>query len=247
MRTIVLVTIATILSFVFTSRILAENRLKARVGYNIGGTAPLVIPASIRSIDAYRLKPSLMVGADMTMLLHGQWGILTGLRIENKGMDTEVTTKSYRMELKKGDSQINGLFTGHIKQEVTQWMLTLPIMAAYSPCNSVTLHAGPYFSILLSDDFSGIASNGYIRQGDPTGPKIEIGNKDGEWATYDFSDELRFFQWGFSIGVDWLLQQRVGISVDLNWGCSGIFKSDFKTVEQTLYPIYGTVGVFYQF
>ena len=33
---------------------------------------------------------------------------------------------------------------------------------------------------------------------------------------------------------------------NLNWGLSGIFQNDFKTVEQTLYPIYGSVGVFWR-
>lgn len=27
---------------------------------------------------------------------------------------------------------------------------------------------------------------------------------------------------------------------------TGIFPSDFKTVEQALYPVYGTIGVFYR-
>ena len=39
-------------------------QLKARVGYNIGGTAPLGLPATIRSLDSYKLTPSLMVGFD---------------------------------------------------------------------------------------------------------------------------------------------------------------------------------------
>lgn len=38
----------------------------------------------------------------------------------------------------------------------------------------------------------------------------------------------------------------LGVSADLNWGLTGIFPGDFKTVEQTLYPVYGTIGVFYR-
>lgn len=247
MKTQILAVLTAILAFATPSNTTAETLLKARVGYSIGGTAPLGIPATIRSIDAFRLTPSLMAGADITLPVKGQWGVMTGLRIENKAMDAEITTKSYRMELKKGDSQIAGLFTGHIDQDVTEWMLTLPVQATFSPCDKVTLKAGPYLSLLLSKDFSGIASDGYIRQGDPTGPKIDIGNKEGEWATYDFSDEMRPLQWGIAVGVDWQLMQQFGISADLNWGCSGVFKGSFKTIEQTLHPIYGTIGLYYQF
>jgi hypothetical protein len=38
----------------------------------------------------------------------------------------------------------------------------------------------------------------------------------------------------------------LGFSFDLSWGLTGIHKSDFKTVEQTLYPIYGTIAVTYK-
>lgn len=224
-----------------------DLHFKVRGGYSIGGTAPLGMPATIRSLDSYSLTPSFMAGFDISIPVKKQWGLTTGLHIENKSMKAKVTTKGYRMELKKGTSQIEGLFTGHVKQDVTEWMLSLPVQVSYCISNKVVLRGGPYLSLLLSKDFSGIASDGYIRQGDPTGPKIEIGSKEGEWATYDFSEDMRPLQFGIGIGGDWLFCRNVGLSIDLNWGLTGIFKSDFKTVEQTLYPIYGTIGVFYQF
>lgn len=218
--------------------------VKVRVGYNIGGTAPLPMPASIRSIDAFRLTPSFLVGGDVILPLGDRFGLSAGLHLENKGMDADVTVKSYSMEMKKGNSQISGLFTGHVSQQVTQWMLTIPVSFRFQ-VSSFTFKFGPYFSLLLKKEFSGIASDGYLRQGDPTGPRIEIGNKEGEWATYDFSDEMRSLQWGLGVGLDWRFSRHVGLSADLNWGLSGIFNSDFKTVEQTLYPIYGCIGLFY--
>lgn len=225
---------------------LDDLQMKARVGYSIGGTAPLGIPATIRSLDSYRLTPSFMAGLDVTLPLHDKWGVLTGLHIENKAMDADVTTKAYRMELRKGSELIEGLFTGHIQQKVKEWMFTLPVMATCQLGSNVQLKAGPYFSLLFSKDFSGIASDGYLRQGDPTGPKIIMGDKEGEWATYDFSDDMRNFQFGLGAGVDWQVYKQLGVSADLNWGLTGIFKSSFKTVEQTLYPIYGTIGMYYR-
>ena len=219
---------------------------KVRAGYSVGGTAPLDMPASIRSIDSYSLTPSVMIGADAAYGFNEKWGIQAGLHFENKGMDADITTKGYRMEMVKGDSRIEGLFTGHVHQEVTSWMLTLPVQATLN-LGAVTLKAGPYASLLVNSNFSGIASDGYLRQGDPTGPKIIIGDKEGEWATYDFSDEIRPFQLGVSVGADFAIAKGFGISADLNWGLSGLLKSSFKTVEQTLYPIYGTLGLYYTF
>ena len=234
-----------------SSRVQAYNlvdslQLRIRAGYSIGATTPIPLPETIRSIDGYRLTPSFMVGFDAMLPLKGKWGVALGLHFENKGMEGDVTTKAYHMELVKGDSRIEGLFTGHVKQKVTQWMLTIPLQATFQLGRKVTLKGGPYVSVLLSRDFSGIASDGYLRQGDPTGAKILMGSKEDEWASYDFSDEMRRMQFGIGIGADWQVYRRLGVSADLNWGLTGIFPGDFKTVEQSLYPIYCTIGIFYR-
>jgi hypothetical protein len=218
-----------------------------RVGYNLGGTMPTPLPASIRSIDAFHPTFSPTLGADIILPSpFGEGlGVRLGLIFENKGMHADVTVKGYRMEMKKGASQITGLFTGHVSQQVSQWMLTMPINFQFSIFN-FQFRLGPYLSLLVAKEFSGIASSGYLRQGDPTGPKIDIGDKEGEWATYDFGDDMRSLQWGLGAGMDWLMTHRLGLSLDVRWGLSGIFESSFKTVEQTLHPIYGTLGVFYK-
>ena len=221
-------------------------QLKARAGYSIGGTTPIPLPETIRSIDSYSLTPSFMVGLDAMLPLTQQWGIMTGLRLENKGMKATVTTKAYFMEVVKGDQKMSGLFTGRVEQEVKQWMLTVPVQATFTLSHRVMLKGGPYVSFLLSKGFSGIASDGYLRKDSPTGPKILMGNREGEWATYDFDNDMRGVQFGVGIGVDWRVYKCLGVSADLNWGMTGIFPGDFKTVEQTLYPVYGTIGVFYR-
>ena len=221
--------------------------VKARVGYSIGGTSPLPLPETIRSIESYNLTPSFMVGLDAMLPLSQKWGVMAGLRFENKGMKAAVTTKAYYMEVVKGDQQMAGLFTGHVEQKVKQWMLTIPVQATFKLGNKVMLKGGPYVSFLLNKEFSGIASDGYLRKDNPTGAKILMGSKEGEWATYEFNDDMRSVQFGIGIGADWQVHKRIGLSADLNWGLTGVFPGDFKTVEQTLYPIYGTFGVYYRF
>lgn len=225
---------------------LDDAELKARIGYSIGGTAPIGLPATIRKIDSYTLTPSIMFGADVMKRFHSNWGLMVGLRFENKGMNAEATTKNYHMEVTKGNSKLDGVYTGHIKQKVQEWMFTLPIFATYRLGKKTTLKAGPYFSLLVSKDFSGYVYDGYLRQVNPTGPKVTMGTEENERATYDFSDDMRNFQVGVAVGADWQIYKQFGISADLNWGLNGIFKKDFKTVEQTLYPIYGTIGLFYK-
>ncbi len=163
-----------------------------------------------------------------------------------KGMKASITTKAYFMEVVKGGQKMAGLFTGHVEQKVKQWMLTVPVQATFTLSRRVMLKGGPYVSFLLDKGFSGIASDGYLRKDSPTGPKILMGNREGEWATYDFGDDMRSLQFGIGLGADWQVSKSLGVSADLSWGLTGVFPGDFKTVEQTLYPVYGTVGVFYR-
>ncbi len=221
-------------------------QMKARVGYNIGGTAPLGLPSTIRSLEAYHLTASVMAGVDVNIPIRHKWGVLAGLYVENKGMDGEVTTKGYRMKLKMDNDELEGVYTGHVRQKVRQWMFTVPVQMTYQISHSLLLKAGPYLSVLFDKNFWGTASDGYLRKDNPTGAKVVMGTEENQVATYAFPNDMRTLQFGVAAGMDWQFYRRFGLSVNLTWGLTGIMKSDFKTVEQTLYPIYGQIGFFYK-
>ena len=219
--------------------------LMLRAGYSVGGTSPLAMPASIRSIDAFRIGSSFSAGGNITKTFGGRWGLTSGLLLESKTMDADVTVKGYHMEIVQGDSKIEGVFTGHVHQQVSLLMLTLPLQASFKADDKLTLHAGPYASLLLKKEFKGVASDGYLRQGDPTGPRIAIGDTPETNASYDFSDQIRSWQLGIAIGADYRIVNGLAIFANLSWGLTPLFPSDFTTVEQALYPIYGTLGLSY--
>lgn len=219
---------------------------QVRLGYNIGGTAPVGMPAEIRSLDKFKLKNNCLLGLDAYKPLTEQWGIIAGFHYENKGMETDAKVKNYHMEMRYGDQVIEGMFTGNVVTKVEQWMVTMPIQAAYNVSDKLRLKAGPYFSYVMSNDFSGYAYDGYLREGDPTGQKVELGHDEGERGDYDFTDNLRHWQFGVDVGADWYFSHRLGMYADLSWGLSAIFQKDFKTISQKLYPIYGSVGLIYK-
>ena len=227
--------------------ILGKIQVKARVGYAVGGTAPIGMPASIRSIESFKLTPNFMLGVDGMYRLSERFGVQAALHYEIKDMDSEVTTKGYHMKVNMDEDVLEGLYTGHVSQKVRQRMFTIPVQLTFELSRKVQLKAGPYLSLLLSKEFAGYAFDGYLRKDTPTGTKVVMGDKEGEWATYDFSDDMRTCQMGVTIGVDWAFYRRLGLSADLSWGLTGIHRGNFKTVEQTLYPIYGTIGLFYRF
>ncbi|MCD8202821.1 MAG: PorT family protein [Prevotella sp.] len=216
-----------------------------RFGYSVGGTMPIGMPATIRKLDKYSLEANVQIGIDVYERFSNRWGLATGLRLENKGMSIEATVKNYHMTMVRGGQTLEGRFTGHNATDVTQWMFPLPVQAVCYLGDKWLLRCGPYISYVHSHSFSGQASNGYLRVGDPTGAKVEIGTDEGTRGSYDFSDDLRRFQYGVLVGANWRFYKSWGLLVDVSWGLNGIFKSDFHTIEQTFYPIYGTIGLSY--
>ena len=216
-----------------------------RLGYSVGGNAPLPMPATIRSLNKFALQPNVSFGVDAHRRIGNRWGLLMGCRFENKGMHIDADVKNYHMEIKQGGQKLAGYFRGKVDTQITQWMFTVPLQATCRIKN-VTLKLGPYLSILTAKSFSGYAYDGYLREGDYTGARVDLGTNDGERGDYDFTDDMRNIQWGVDLGADWQFSNHFGLYADLAWGISGTFKKDFKTIEQTLRPIYGTVGVFYR-
>lgn len=219
--------------------------LKIRAGYNIGGTAPISLPPTIRALNTYRLQPNFSLGIDAKNTFMPHWGILVGLRFENKGMDEDARVKNYYEEIVRGKETLAGRYTGDVTTRVRLWMFTMPLQAVWSPTKKMDIRCGPYISVLTSKSFDGYVHNGYLRVGDPTGVKVEFGDEEDTGGYYDFSEHMRPLQWGVNFGLDWTIYRKVGIFADVSWGLTGVHKKEFKTIEQKLYPIYGTLGATY--
>lgn len=234
-----------------TLSVRAENLLDgitygARVGYSIGGTMPLGMPETIRGLNKYSLKRNLTLAFDIFKPMYKQWGLMSGLHLEGRTMKTDARVKNYKMEMRQSYETLSGRFTGNVVTNVSYWALTLPVQATYDLGSRFRLKLGPYLSYLLSNTFDGYAYDGYLRVGDPTGEKVEMGNEEASRGDYDFSSDMRKWQFGLGAGADWRFSGRIGAYVDVSWGLTGVFKKDFKTIEQTMYPIFGTIGITYK-
>ena len=219
-----------------------------KAGFNIGGTSPIPLPKEIRKIDSYAPGIAIAIEGNATKWFDKdkKWGLTLGLRLENKNMTTEATVKNYGMEiLGQGGERISGVWTGGVKTKVHTAGLTIPLMATYKLNNRWNIKAGPYFSYILSREFSGHVYDGYLREDNPTGPKVEF--TDNKVATYDFSNDLRHFQWGLQAGAGWRAFKHLNIYADLTWGLNNIFKNDFHTITFAMYPIYLNIGFGYAF
>lgn len=216
-----------------------------KLGYGIGGTAPLPIPAEIRKINGFKPLFNFSVQALYNIGLSERWGILTGVRLERKGMTTEATVKNYGMSIMDDEGGVvSGRWTGDVTMSSDIMQLTIPVSASLNCSEKWRVHAGMYLGLAFKHEFYGEVCNGYLREGDPTGAKIEIDEKP---QTFDFSEDMRNIQLGATAGCVFQFHKRFGAFADLNWGVNNIFVSDFETISFNLYPIYATLGVSYAF
>ena len=223
--------------------------MRVGAGFSVGGTSPLPLPAEIRKINGYNPTLCVMIEGAAQRKFTAHWGAMIGIRFENKGMKTDATVKNYHMEAVNeaeagGDAagKVIGAWTGKVKTEANNKYLTIPVLATYAINDRWQVQAGPYFSYLINGSFTGKAYDGYIRDQDPTGTKSEIVS-----ASYDFSSDLRRFQWGLQVGGEFKAYKHLSVSANLTWGLNGIFPSSFQSVTFALYPIYGTLGFNYLF
>ena len=204
-----------------------------KAGFSIGGTSPLPLPEEIRKIDSYAPGGlAISIEGNATKWFDTKWGMTVGVRLENKNMTTEATVKNYGMKIiNTNGGELQGLWTGGVKTKVKNSYLTIP--------------AGPYVSYLIERNFSGHVYEGHLRTPDQTGSRVDFTGE--SIATYDFSDNLRKFQWGLQLGGEWRAFKHLNVYADLTWGLNDIFKKDFDTISFAMYPIYLNVGFGYAF
>ncbi len=220
-----------------------EYRLKA--GFNIGGTSPFPLPAEIRELNSYQPGMQISLEGNIIKWVDKKWGILFGVRFEDKGMETDANVKNYYLVMDSPENgRLEGVWTGSVKTKVKNAYVTLPLQAIYKVSPRWDLKLGPYISFLTEKDFSGAAYNGYLREGDPTGDKVIIENEE---ATYDFSADLQKIQWGVDLGAEWRAFKHLSVYSDLTWGLNSIFEKDFESVSFDMYCIYLNFGFGYVF
>ena len=217
----------------------------ARLGYTVGGTIPTHIGREIRGINSFNPGLNFSIGVEATMPISGRWKAHTGLRFELGSMDVDSRVKNYDIEVVRGDESLSGIFIGNVRIKTTQRRITLPVQAQYDFSPEFKLRGGLFMGWLTSRKFWGWAYDGYLREGTPVGAKIEMGREPGDRGDFDFDQNMRHMQWGLDVVADWQFSRRWGLFAELTYGFSGLFKSDFHSV-QPLRPMYGTLGISYR-
>ena len=217
-----------------------EYRVKA--GIALGGTSPLPLPAEIRKINSFNPGLNLSLEGEVLKLFNERWGISTGLRLETRGMETDADVKGYQMTFQEDDGQeVSGYFWGSVKTDINNAFLTLPVLAVWKPAKRWGVKLGAYGSYAVKRSFSGLAYDGYFREGDPRGTYAEID------IPYNFSNNVCKWYWGWQVGGEFRAFPHLIAGVDVSWGMNSIFNKEFETIAFKMFPIYGTLSFGYTF
>lgn len=216
-----------------------------RAGYVLGGTTPIPLPAEIRRIREFKPLGGATLGADFYHMFNRRWGLQVGWHFFYEGFHTGAKVKNYRMGITKDGNYLEGNFTGTDETDTKMLGATVPLTATLRMAPRWNVSAGPFVSMLYYKTFEGMVYDGYLREGNPTGQKVEM-TRDNP-ANYDFKDNMLNCYWGLEVLFDWKAMKHMNVFGGLDWAFSSVFPGDFQTVEFKMFPIYAKVGIAYRY
>lgn len=220
------------------------------IGFNIGGTMPVPLPAEVRKVEQYnpKINPHLGVSMIYTLDPEKKWGIGTEVAFDAKGMrakdevkymHTNVTVSSKN---NPEESKVSGDFVGKNTTNVNLHYLTLSFYGVYNLNEKWTLRTGPYLAATLKARFDGRVYDGYLL--DENGDRYII---DGETTgTFDLRDDVRDFDIGVLVGGKFNLNKQLGFTAGMTWGLTDIFYSGATTISFKMQNVYGMIGITYR-
>jgi hypothetical protein len=212
-------------------------------GYDMGATLPIPLPAEVRELGSWSPGLSGTLSLQATRWLGGAWGVSTGVMVERKGMKASAEVKHFQTSLEVGEEgRFSGTFSGKNRTEFGGTYLVIPLWGAYRTGGGRwTFRCGGYGAALLGAVFRGTASEGYIRNGGPTGERIRV-----EDARYDFSEKIRKYDVGIAASVNRRLSSRLTAQGQVLWGVVSVLGESFEGIPYKMYNVYSAVGVAYR-
>ncbi len=220
-----------------------------RVGLNVGASAPFGIADNISPLS-YSPNFSPVIAFDREFVLWRGLTLSSGIRLEYKGMRTRAKVQYFKTSVRQEDdkgniTQFDGHFTGENITNINMAMATLPLDIGWRFSPRYRLRLGGYISYLLYGSFTGAAQNGYTwtipEEGATLRQRISITS-----ASFDFSKELRKWDWGVEIASTHRVTDRFFVEAGLAVGVRSIFVEGFKGVSMDMHNMYGCLSLGYQ-
>ncbi len=215
-------------------------------GFNAGGLSPVPLPNNIRKIMSYDPMVNPSLGIEALYPLNERWSIGINPRFDYKGMKVKDSVMYFHTLIQMGEgderSSFEGDFTGINYTESRNLYLSLPFFITFTPKEKWHYRLGGYAAFRIHSRFKGYVSDGYIRNGNSLGEKINVTRAD-----FDFSDKVRKVDCGIYAGVKRDLGNNFSVGLNLQWGLISAFPKSFTGIAFPMYNIYGQLAVGYGF
>ena len=224
----------------------------ARVGYVIGGTTPLPLPAEVRKINSFSPRGGVSLGIDGYRMFSKRWGFSAGVHFFWEGFYTSADVKNYYVWLEQEGNVQKGYFTGTNVTETKMCGMTLPLLATFRMGPRWNVSAGPCLSCYFYQTFTGeVFDNdegiGYLREDTPVGTKIPMTRENPTPYPDNFADSMLPVSLGLEVCFDWKALKHMNVFGLIDWGLTNIWSRNFEAISFKMFPIYGTLGLAYRY
>lgn len=207
-------------------------------GFNVGATAPFPIP---NKFSNFVWEPTFTpyLGWEFSLYDNKYIGFTAGVVFSKKGMKAEADVYQIYTNVIVDNVNVEGYFTGRNKTIVDNIYVSLPMMFTYNKIN-YKIDFGASFNYLLMGNFKGEVKDGYIRIGEPTGPKTEV-----DLSTYEFNDNIKKFEICLEGRFERKIYRNLHLSAGISCSVKTMMKEDFKGLEEKFRNLYTNVGLVY--
>ncbi|GEM_PF-5626674 len=212
-------------------------------GLNLGMTTSIGVPRETRSISVAPYNFNFAVGFLTSKRFCKNWGMMSGLRVERKGGNSNVYMENYytKVHFDGATEETQGYYTGRSQGHHDVYALTLPLYAMYQPSQKWSIQFGPYFSWQFSRNRHGESDRGYIRQS-VFSPLIPV-----DHSQTDNSKKVSEWDCGVSFGCTRQLWSKLYMVFDFNWGLVNQWDGTDYGMKMDIFNIYGQLGFGWKF
>lgn len=224
-----------------------EYSFGLHTGMDIGAAVPFP-PASAGGMSKMRATPNLnpALGASANMRIDDRWSVALEVTYKQVGIDAtaRVNKQKYR---DPNNEDLSLYFKGTAEIDMEFSMLEIPVYAGYRfGKNDNKAILGLYYSRVFKSKFTAHPLKGVLTPLDNPDEWTEVG-PEKSMDPQDFDESMSKWDFGFLVGYEWKVHDKVYVGARYSMGLKDIFKRNEKFLDYKMLHMRGTVVISYRF
>ncbi|MDL2320441.1 PorT family protein [Alistipes sp. OttesenSCG-928-B03] len=223
--------------------------LGLHTGMDIGAAVPWP-PSNLGSGMKMNAVPHLapQLGVSGTARINPRWSLSVEATYKQLGIDAKARVDNQKfMDPNKPEDGSDALkvnFKGTTEISMRFYMLEVPLYAGFSlGRNDSRIVGGLYYSRIFKGKFEALPLKGAITR--PGEDEIEVVNP-GDLETQNFDSNMDTWDWGFMLGYEWRVIDRVQLGVRYAMGLKDIFRPGAQFLDYDMLHMRGSVVLSYK-